>query len=89
MGDYPAFLPGPEGQVIGDLLALSDPAATLAWLDAYEECAATYPEPHEYRREKLRVQGPDGLIVAWAYVYALPVTDLRLIAGGDFLPRQR
>ncbi|AOF98010.1 gamma-glutamylcyclotransferase family protein [Sphingobium sp. RAC03] len=89
VGDYPAFLPGPEGQVIGDLLALSDPAATLAWLDAYEECAVTYPQPHEYRREKLSVWGPDGPIVAWAYVYALPVTDLPLIAGGDFLPRQR
>lgn len=89
MGDYPAFLPGPEGQVIGDLFALTDAETTLAWLDAYEECAATYPEPHEYRREKLSVRGPDGPIVAWAYVYALPVTDLPLIAGGDFLPRQR
>lgn len=89
VADYPAFVPGEEGSVVGDLFALPDPLATLAWLDAYEECAPQYPEPHEYRREAVAVQRSDGLVTAWAYVYALPVGDLPQIAGGDFLSRQR
>ncbi|MEQ6333474.1 gamma-glutamylcyclotransferase family protein [Sphingobium sp. MK2] len=89
IADYPAFVSGPEGQVIGDLLMPFNLSATLAWLDDYEECTRAYPEPHEYRREQLTVQGQSGRVIAWAYIYALPVTDLPLIASGDFLSHKR
>jgi gamma-glutamylcyclotransferase (GGCT)/AIG2-like uncharacterized protein YtfP len=85
VADYPGFVPGASGTVIGDLLALSTPAATLAWLDTYEECAPPFPQPWEYRRVLLEVTGPDGPALAFVYVYARPVTGLPLIEGGDFL----
>lgn len=75
--------------MIGDLLMPFNLSATLAWLDDYEECTRTYPEPHEYRREQLTVQGQSGRVTAWAYIYALPITDLPLIASGDFLSHKR
>ncbi len=84
VADYPGFVPGGAGNVIGDLFALHDPA-TLDWLDAYEECAAHQPPPHEYRREIVWVTGRDGPVEAWTYVYAFPADGLGLIAGGDFL----
>lgn len=85
IADYPGLVPGPEGQVIGDLFALHDPATTLAWLDDYEECAAHHPEPHEYRREQRMVGTADGPVMAWAYIYARDITGLPPITGGDFL----
>jgi gamma-glutamylcyclotransferase (GGCT)/AIG2-like uncharacterized protein YtfP len=85
VADYPGFVPGPAGTATGDLLALHTPAPTLAWLDAYEECAPPFPQPWEYRREQLTVTGPEGPVRAYVYVYARSVAGLPLIAGGDFL----
>lgn len=83
--DYPGFVPGQDGWVRGDLFALKDTEATLAWLDDYEECAANFPEPHEYRRARLSVEGPGGPVEAWAYLYARDVGGLTRITSGDFL----
>jgi len=44
-----------------------------------------FPEPHEYRREKVNVQSPDGPIEAWTYIYTRDATGLERIASGDFL----
>ncbi|MBB3981800.1 gamma-glutamylcyclotransferase (GGCT)/AIG2-like uncharacterized protein YtfP [Sphingobium fontiphilum] len=84
VADYPGFVPGDGGQVVGDLLALADVAATLAALDDYEECSDLFPAPHEYRRERIMVDGPDGAVTAWTYIYALPASGLALIDNGDF-----
>lgn len=85
VADYPGFVPGGGGPVVGDLLALADAAATLAALDEFEECSGSFPEPHEYRRERIMVAGPHGAVVAWTYVYALPTAGLALIGHGDFM----
>lgn len=82
---YPGFVPGEEGRVPGDLFALPDAAATLAWLDLYEECAPHFPAPHEYRRERMGIEGPDGPVEAWVYVYARDIACLKRILSGDFL----
>lgn len=71
--------------VVGDLFHLPDATAILTTLDEYEECAAHFPAPHEYRRERVRVQTAEGGVEAWAYVYARDVAALKRIAGGDFL----
>lgn len=83
--DYPGYVPGEEGRVIGDLFALPDPAALLARLDDYEECSDAWPQPHEYRRERVNVQMPDGPVRAWTYVYTRDPSALPRILGGDFL----
>jgi gamma-glutamylcyclotransferase (GGCT)/AIG2-like uncharacterized protein YtfP len=82
---YPGFVPGGEGRVVGDLFLLPDAAALLAVLDEHEECARHFPQPHEYRRERKIVESADGPVEAWTYVYALDVSGLERIEGGDFL----
>lgn len=85
VADYPGFAPGGEGRVVGDLLALADGAATLAALDDYEECSDRFPDPHEYRRERIVAEGPDGAVTTWTYIYARPTEGLALIEHGDFM----
>ncbi|WP_030538307.1 MULTISPECIES: gamma-glutamylcyclotransferase family protein [Sphingobium] len=84
-GDYPGFVPGPDGVVAGDLFLLPDDPAVLNRIDEYEECAAHFPQPWEYRRERLTVHAGDGPVQAWAYVYARDVSALQWIESGDFL----
>lgn len=69
-------------------------------LDEYEECAATDPKPHPYRRTITKVALKDlqdvslvgtseppstSLVQAWVYEYILPVEEQRRIASGDWL----
>ncbi|SEJ32596.1 Uncharacterized conserved protein YtfP, gamma-glutamylcyclotransferase (GGCT)/AIG2-like family [Sphingobium sp. AP50] len=82
---YPGFVPGGADWVAGDLFALGDAEATLAWLDEYEECSPTFPVPQEYRRDRLIVETVDGPVQAWAYIYEHSVDGLERIDGGDFL----
>jgi len=82
---YPGFVPGDEGVVAGELFAMPDPVAVLARLDEYEECAAHFPVPHEYRRGLVTVMTDKGPVEAWTYIYARDVAGLARIAGGDFL----
>lgn len=82
---YPAFLPGGPGQVMGDLFALPCAAAILAVLDEHEECAGHFPQPHEYRRERLIVRGGNGPVEAWTYIYNRNAGGLTRIESGDFL----
>ncbi|WP_022682057.1 gamma-glutamylcyclotransferase family protein [Sphingobium bisphenolivorans] len=82
---YPAMVPRPDRIVVGDLFALPDAPAILAALDEHEECSEHFPEPREYRRERLVVRGPDGEVEAWAYIYGRDPALLPLIEGGDFL----
>lgn len=85
VADYPGFVPGAGGPVAGDLLALEDADATLAWLDRYEECDPLSPAPHEYRRARMVVEGPTGPVEAWVYVYARDPAGLARIESGDYL----
>ncbi|AEG49463.1 AIG2 family protein [Sphingobium chlorophenolicum L-1] len=85
VGSYPGFVPGGPGEVTGDLFALADPESVLATLDDYEECAAHFPQPHEYRRERLIVRGEKGAVEAWTYIYDRDVAGLERIGRGDFL----
>ena len=83
--DYPGFVPCPTAFVVGDLFLLPKDPAVLDRLDEHEECAAHFPRPHEYRRERLIVQSESGPAQAWVYVYNRDVAGLELIESGDFL----
>jgi gamma-glutamylcyclotransferase (GGCT)/AIG2-like uncharacterized protein YtfP len=55
-------------------------------LDEYEGCSDRDPEPHEYRRELVKVELPsDEPVDAWAYVLNRNPHNLREIASGDYL----
>jgi gamma-glutamylcyclotransferase (GGCT)/AIG2-like uncharacterized protein YtfP len=82
---YPAFVPGIDGTVTGDLFLMREPDRLLAILDDYEQCTAAYPPPHEFRRERLPVEAPWGPAEAWTYVYAWDTAGLEPIVGSDFL----
>lgn len=88
VADYPGLVADADAPpVIGDLFLPHDAEALLAEMDGYEECSDAFPRPHEYRRERMIVEGVGGPVEAWVYVYAWPVEGLERIEGGDFLSR--
>ncbi|WP_446653204.1 gamma-glutamylcyclotransferase family protein [Blastomonas sp.] len=82
---HPALVLDGEDTVTGDLLRLTDPAASLPWLDAFESCGPDDPPPHDYRREIATVLTAGGAVKAMVYVWNLPTGGLERIASGDWL----
>lgn len=83
---YPGAIAGGTARVKGELYLMQNPEQTLSALDIYEECAAHFPQPHEYIRRELDVSLPDGQTVsAWTYLYNRPLDGLIRIHGGDYL----
>lgn len=85
---YPGVVMGEKAdeQVVGEVFRLRRPEKLLPVLDAYEGCGSSGGEPAEYVRQQVRViLSGNGRIVAWAYVYNLPVEGLQRIASGDYL----
>jgi len=84
--DYPGVVLSdtPGDKVFGELYLLTNPAV-LQQLDDYEECSASFAEPHEYRREQVVVYVSAAVsYTAWVYVYNLPLTASRRIRSGRF-----
>lgn len=76
--------------VRGELYRLTEPAATLAVLDEYEECGQASAAEGEYLRSVTMVTCANGTPAsAWIYLYNRPVTGLALIESGDFCKFQR
>lgn len=84
---HPALVLEGDDVVTGDLLRLTDPAASLPWLDAFESCGPDDPPPHDYRREIAEVMTADGAAEAMVYVWNLPIDGLERLPGGDWLKR--
>ena len=83
---YPGFVSDAAGErVLGDLFDIGQNVQLLAALDDYEQCGGAWPDPQEYRREVIPVLSERGAGQAWTYVYAWPIDQTSLIAGGDFL----
>ncbi|PXW72901.1 gamma-glutamylcyclotransferase (GGCT)/AIG2-like uncharacterized protein YtfP [Blastomonas natatoria] len=82
---YPALVLEGSDSITGDLLRLTDPAASLPWLDIFESCGPDDPPPHDYRREIAPVMTAGGAVSAMVYVWNLPRDALERIPGGDWL----
>jgi gamma-glutamylcyclotransferase (GGCT)/AIG2-like uncharacterized protein YtfP len=90
VGSYPGAIRSGDGAgwVHGDAVKLLRPAATLAWLDAYEGCGAGAPEPWPYERVVAPVVLFRGEVRnAWVYFYMLPVRRARHMPHGRFVRR--
>jgi gamma-glutamylcyclotransferase (GGCT)/AIG2-like uncharacterized protein YtfP len=90
LGSYPGAVPaaGPASRVYGEALRLRAPAATLAWIDAYEGCAPGQPDPQDYARVVVPVTLNSGdKLNAWVYFYQLPIGAARPLANGRFVQR--
>jgi gamma-glutamylcyclotransferase (GGCT)/AIG2-like uncharacterized protein YtfP len=73
LSDYPGFVDG-KGSVMGDLYEVT--TVILKKLDDYEGI--------EFEREKRPVNGPNGTIDAWVYVYKFSPTGKKRIESGDW-----
>jgi gamma-glutamylcyclotransferase (GGCT)/AIG2-like uncharacterized protein YtfP len=88
LGNYPGLVYPGNGHVIGEVYAIDRPywESVISQLDEYEGCTPSDPEPHEYRREVVRVQLTNGeTLPAWAYVLNREPRDCREIQSGDYL----
>ena len=84
---YPGMVlsSNPRNIVCGELYRIRRTKPLLKLLDRYEECGEGFDEPHEYRREIIRVVGIKGCAEAWAYIYNRSVATKRRIKSGDYL----
>ena len=79
VGWYPGLVEAAAGgaRVHGEVYALADPAATLAWLDDYELIVPGKEASNEYVRVERAVQLASGQEVsAWVYLYQRDVAGL-------------
>ena len=85
---YPGAIESDDAhdQVRGEIYKTRESAQVLARLDEYEECNASFPEPHEYIRKVIVVKicGGDN-VKAWAYIFNRDVSRLQQIQSGDYL----
>ncbi|MGE0627439.1 MAG: gamma-glutamylcyclotransferase [Hyphomicrobiaceae bacterium] len=91
LGQYPGLtLSDHRDDVVhGELLELSDPAATLRWLDAYEGIVPGDHEHNAYVRLLCPVVRPDaGACEAWVYVYKGDLSRVRRIEDGRWPPTE-
>jgi len=88
VGWYPGLVEAPEGdsRVHGEVYALADPAASLAWLDQYESIVPGQEASNEYVRAERAVQLASGQeVTAWVYLYQRDVTGVQLVADGRWV----
>ena len=78
LGIYPVAVPGPEGQVWGEVYRTESPREVLAALDDIEGYRADDPDKSLYARAITDVTMPDGrLEQAWVYFYNAPLGRAR------------
>ena len=84
---YPGVVPSdePVDTVYGEVYRLADTDLILAALDEYEGCSPhrTGTPLYVRRAECVNLEGQP--LLAWIYLYNLPVTGCERIASGDFL----
>ena len=77
----------PADLVHGEIYRLADPAASLAWLDAYEGITrdnSSVTESGEYERVErpAKLEQSGATLVCWTYLYRRPITALEPIPSG-------
>ena len=87
IGSYPGVIDAPNRQarVHGELYALADPVASLAWLDAYEGITGGSHGDEYARVERQARLRADGEVTAWVYLYQGEPASLGLIADGRWI----
>jgi gamma-glutamylcyclotransferase (GGCT)/AIG2-like uncharacterized protein YtfP len=89
LGRYPGLVEDAAsvGRVHGEVYALTAPATSLAWLDAYEGIVPGDQAQNAYARvERLARLDSGEDIPVWVYVYLKPVAAAHLIRGGRWGP---
>jgi gamma-glutamylcyclotransferase (GGCT)/AIG2-like uncharacterized protein YtfP len=92
LGRYPGLVeaPGAGTRVHGEVYALSAPATSLEWLDAYEGIVPDRPDRNDYARvERLAQLASGEALTTWVYVYLKPVPAVGLIPDGRWTGNAR
>jgi len=92
LGDYPGLLAsGTAGQIIhGEIIRLRDPAATFAWLDAYEDIDPADPSAGPYRRGLRPVRLDRArTVLCWLYLLRQAPRGAAPVRNGDWLSHCR
>lgn len=73
-------------KIYGSIFQLYETARLFPILDQYEECGKDAPQPHMYKRKKVKTFTNHGQKMdAWAYIYNLDVSALSQIKSGNYL----
>lgn len=85
-GTYPAFIPGPHGNVRGELIEFADVERVIENLDRIEGYVPhRAPAENLFQRRLITLAGPDGAQVkAWTYIFAGETGGLPVIQSGDW-----
>ena len=92
LGQYPGLVASCDADnlVHGQLLLLSSPSATLAWLDDYEAISTAPGADNEYVRELRDVTIAGGPCVSsWVYSYVKSVVGLVRLTDGRWQSQGR
>lgn len=88
VNNYPGAIVGTANsqfRIQGEVYRLRDAESLFQSLDDYEECSASFPIPHEYRRcKKTVVLAEASALLAWIYLYNRPANELEWIVHGDY-----
>ncbi len=87
LGRYPGLVEvaDRESRVHGEVYALNNPAASLAWLDAYERISPDDAH-NDYERCERTVRLTSGEdVTAWVYFYRADVRGMPAIPNGRWL----
>lgn len=86
-GGYPGVVDSDDSAdcVIGDVFEIPGDPAFIERLDAFEGCAPSDAEPHEYRRALRTVKLGADRIACWIYLYNWSIDDKKRIENSDFL----
>ena len=86
LGSYPAAVPAPDSNVLGEVYEMLDPDPVLSALDAIEGYSPADADRSLYLRRITVVALPDDTeAVAWVYFYNAPLGQAPCIPSGDYL----
>lgn len=91
LGRYPALVEreADAGTVHGETYALTTPATSLRWLDAYEGIVPGREARCDYERVQRSVRlEAGGELTAWVYLYRASLRRARAIDSGRWLLRE-
>ena len=90
LGRYPGLVEVDDavGLVHGEVYALSNPAASLGWLDAYEGIVPGDAQNQYERVERTVNLDSRASLTAWVYLYRRDVQRFRAIANGRWLAQK-
>lgn len=84
---FPGVVPSDDEDDIvhGEVYKINDKEEVLSKLDRYEGCSPSDPKPRAFVRKEVQVKSNGDDIIAWIYLFDLPVDDKVRIRSGDYL----